>query len=166
VVVQHAAVKKSAAHGSRRSHSVEASPGCRSGGIDGGTVVAADAVAVEDKLMQYKVASEERLEALRREKEAKEVAQMRSPEVNKVSRALAEKVTGGRRLQDRIAGDESSKQAKQAELRKALQQRELAEVKGRPEINEVCMRACVHACVCVCVRACVRVCVCVCMCAR
>ena len=66
-----------------------------------------------------------------------QLASLKSPEINKHSRALADRATGGKKIVERMALDQQAKQAKQLELKKAMDERALAEVRAAPEINEV-----------------------------
>ncbi len=69
-----------------------------------------------------------------------QLALLRAPEINKTSRALAVKATGGKSITDRMGLDLQAKAARQAELKKAMEEQRLAEVTGTPEINQVGVR--------------------------
>ncbi len=62
---------------------------------------------------------------------------MKTPEVNRVSRVLAEKATGCRKLAERIGAEQQARLAEQLELKKAMDEKALSEVRAAPEINEV-----------------------------
>ena len=55
-----------------------------------------------------------------------QLASLKSPEINKHSRALADRATGGKKIVERMALDQQAKQAKQLELKKAMDERALA----------------------------------------
>ncbi len=54
-----------------------------------------------------------------------------------MSRVLAEKATGGRKITDRMYTEQQARQAKQQELKRAMDEKALAEMRAAPEINEV-----------------------------